>query len=421
MSRKKKIFIGVFVVVIVLTIVICSSVKKGGNGITTVETEKVEHREIVETVEATGKIQPKTQVKISADVAGKITYLNVKEGDWVEQGDLLVRLKQERYAASVEQAEANLRTAEANALLSKESELKAEKDYNRTKGLFDQDLESQAIFDQAYSDLQIEKARHQAAREQVEQARAAVKQARDDLSKTTIYAPMSGTISTLNKEVGEIALGSQFQEDVIMIISNLSMMEAEVNVDENDIVNVALGDSARIEVDALPDTVFHGVVSEIASSATITGSGTTEQRTEFEVKIAIVDASDELRPGMTASSDIITDVKTDALGVPIQCVTVRTVEQLKAKPPQTGSDVAVADSVTEQEYTPDEDGFVPLVFIIENGTAKAMQVETGIQSETHIEILKGLSEGDEIVTGSYRAISELLRNHSPVVVMSEDK
>ncbi|HEX9973351.1 MAG TPA: efflux RND transporter periplasmic adaptor subunit [bacterium] len=419
MKSKKKIIIGSVVVLIILIMIVVISKKKKGDEGNVVQTAKVGRQKIIETVTATGRIQPKTQVKISADVAAKITNLPRKEGEWVEKGDLLVQLDRERFQASVESAQANLRSSESNALLAKENMLKAEKDYIRTKELFEKNLESQAILDQAYAAFQVEKARHKSVLEQVEQARAVLKQTNDDLSKTTIYAPMAGTISELNKEVGEIALGSQFQEDVIMVVSNLSNMESLVNVDENDIVSVALGDSAKIEVDALPNKIFHGEVSEIASSARITGAGTTDQKTEFEVKIAIIDPGEDLRPGMTASSDIITETRENAIGIPIQCVSVRTLEQLKKKETKSSGDVALADSLAQQNYVPDKDGFVPVVFVVEKSQAKAKQVKTGIQSETHIEILEGLAEGDEIVTGSFRAISQTLQNDSPVVVKNE--
>ncbi|UCF04064.1 MAG: efflux RND transporter periplasmic adaptor subunit, partial [bacterium] len=267
----------------------------------------------------------------------------------------------------------------------------------------------------AYSTVQIEKARYQSTQEIVEQARAEVKQTKDNLSKTTIFAPMAGTISTLNKEVGEIALGSQFQEDVIMIVSNLSVMEALVNVDENDIVKVSLNDSATVEIDALPDKVFHGVVREIASSASVSGLGTTEQKTEFEVKLTITDPVVELRPGMTASADIVVETRDSVLCVPMQCVTVRTPEQLGQGSNTTGNG-SETDSTSLQLYIPDKDGFVPLVFVVVDGAAKAVQIETGIQSDTHIEIVSGISAGDIIVTGSYRAISQTLNNNSPVLV-----
>lgn len=419
-KSKKKIIIGSIVILVIGVMIILISTRNNGNQGIEVETAKVERHKIVETVTATGRIQPKTKVKISADVAAKITGLNVKEGEWVEKGKFLVQLDRERFLAAKESAEANLKASESNATLAKENMFKAEKDYARIKELFEQNLETQANLDQAYAADKAEKARYNSALQQVEQAKAALKQAKDDLSKTTIYAPMSGTISELNKEVGEIALGSQFQEDVIMIISELSGMETLVNVDENDVVSVSVGDSATIEVDALPDQVFHGVVSEIASSATITGSGTLDQKTEFEVKISITDPGRELRPGMTASSDIITETREDALGIPIQCVTVRTPEQLKKKEPEAGG-AAVADSSSEENYVTDKDGFVEVVFIVEDGIAKAKQVKTGIQSETHIEIIEGLSEGEEIVTGSYRAISQTLQNQSQVEVKKVDQ
>jgi len=419
-KSKKKIIIGSIVILVIGVMIILISTRNNGNQGIEVETAKVERHKIVETVTATGRIQPKTKVKISADVAAKITGLNVKEGEWVEKGKLLVQLDRERFLAAMESAEANLKASESNATLAKENMFKAEKDYVRIEELFEQNLETQANLDQAYAADKAEKARYNSALQQVEQAKAALKQAKDSLSKTTIYAPMSGTISELNKEVGEIALGSQFQEDVIMIISELSGMETLVNVDENDVVSVSVGDSATIEVDALPDQVFHGVVSEIASSATITGSGTLDQKTEFEVKISITDPGRELRPGMTASSDIITETREDALGIPIQCVTVRTPEQLKKKEPEAG-DAAVADSSSEENYVTDKDGFVEVVFIVEDGIAKAKQVKTGIQSETHIEIIEGLSEGEEIVTGSYRAISQTLQNQSQVEVKKVDQ
>jgi HlyD family secretion protein len=415
-KNRKKLIVILSVVLVGVAIMVGFTMKGKKQPPDVVQTAKAGKCKIVETVTATGKIQPVTQVKISADVAAKITQLNIKEGDWVEKGHLLVQLDSERFLAAVEQSEANLRSVEANALLVKENEIRADKDYARTKELFDRNLESKASLDQAYAAVQVEKARYKSALEQVDQARAAVKQSREELSKTTIYAPMAGTISKLNKEVGEIALGSQFQEDVIMIISNLAGMEALVNVDENDIVRVSLGDSATIEVDALPNKVFHGTVSEIANSAKISGAGTTEQKTEFEVKIAITDAGNSLREGMTASSDIITEIRNQVLGVPIQCVTVRTLEQLKQAPAKE----AKSDSQAVQ-YTPDKDGFVAVVFVVDNKSVTARQVKTGIQSESHIEILDGVKEGDEFVTGSYRAISQTLQNHSAVQVQNNGK
>ncbi|MDD3642482.1 MAG: efflux RND transporter periplasmic adaptor subunit [Candidatus Krumholzibacteria bacterium] len=422
LPRKRILIFAAAAVVVIAFFVIMATRKKTDR--IAVQIVTAEKQRIVETVTATGRIEPRTSVKISADVAAKITFLGVKEGDWVENGDLLVRLDQERYVAALEQAEANLRSVQANAELSRETVVKAEKELARIQALIDRKLESEATYDQAYSTVQIEKARHQSTLELVDQARASVKQARDNLSKTTIYAPMAGTISALNKEVGEIALGSQFQEDVIMIVSNLGEMEALVKVDENDIVNVSLGDSASIEIDALPDRVFEGAVREIASSASITGMGSTDQKTEFEVKLAILDPVEDLRPGMTASADIVIETRDSALCVPIQCVTVRTPEQLEPEDEKKRKGAAPgdarADSISEPEYVPDKDGFVTVLFVVRDGIARAVQVETGVQSDTHIEIVKGLAEGDEVVSGSYRAISQTLGNDTPVLAKKEE-
>jgi HlyD family secretion protein len=226
-----------------------------------------------------------------------------------------------------------------------------------------------------------------------------------------IYAPMSGTISDLNKEQGEIAIGSQFQEDVILVVADLRAMEALVNVDENDIVNVAVGQVAEIEVDALFGETLTGVVYEIANTANTDAQGTANQKTEFEVRIAVNSEVSKLRPGMTASANIVTQTKNEVIGVPIQSVAVRTLDQLL----QEGEKIEdLAD-----RFTPDDDGFVQIVFCVEDGRVAARQVETGIQSDDLIEIVSGISESEEVVTGSYRAISRDLTNGQDVVVNNE--
>jgi len=411
MSKKTKIalFAGVPLVLIAGTVGLKTRGSKSDR--VEVQTAPVEAREIVQTVVATGRIQPVTQVDISADVSSKITKLSVKEGDWVEKGQFLLELDRERYLAEVESAEANLRSSEADAAVVSENLDKAEKDLARSRDLHEKSLESGANFDNAASAVSVEKARLRSALDRVEQSRAALKQARDALSKTTIYAPMSGTVSKLNKEVGEMALGSQFQADVILEISNLSGMEALVDVDENDIVQLSLGDKAKIEVDALPGRTFEGEVTEIANSAKVAAEGTSDQKTEFEVKVAILDPGSDLRPGMTASADIVTEVRDSALGVPIQSVAVRTLEQLgieAAKPDDAGADDA------KSAFTPDKDGFVQVVFVVEDGVAHAKPVKTGIQSDTHIELLEGVGAGEQVVTGSYRAISRDLKEGTKV-------
>lgn len=410
--NKKYLWIGAVVVVAGGALAMAAS-NRGKEELPEVQTAKVEHRKIIQKVNATGKIQPKTQVKISADVSSKIINLHVNEGDWVEAGQLLVELDSERYQAQVESAEANVRSVQANAKLVRENMLKTEKEFDRAHELVARKLESQSALDTMASAYQVEIARYESAQDQVEQAKAALKQARDALAKTTIYSPMAGTISALNKEKGEIAIGSQFQEDVIMIVADLSEMEAQVNVDENDIVAIQIGQHAEIEVDALLGQTLVGTVYEIANSANGVGAGSAEQKTEFEVRIAISSPGDSLRPGMTASADVFTKTNDAAVSVPIQSVAVRTVDQLAANSDD--------DSAASPEYVADKDGFVEVVFSVEDGKAVAKQVTTGIQSDSFIEIVTGLDVSEEIVTGSYRAISRDLANGAKVNINNSEK
>jgi HlyD family secretion protein len=405
--KKRILWIGA-AVVIVGGVVGAMALRGRGDKTMEVQTAKVARQKIVQKVSATGKIQPKTQVKISADVSAKIKRLAVVEGQWVTKGAFLAELDRERYVAAVENNQAAVSSAQANASLVRQNMDRAEKEFARSKEMLARALESQADFDSKQAAYQVEVARFKSANDQVEQAKAALKQARVDLSKTTIYAPMSGTVSELNKEEGEITLGSQFQEDVIMVIADLSEMEVQVNVDENDIVSLAKGQEAEIEVDALLGHPLKGVVYEIASSANVSATGTTEQKTEFEIKISITDPPKTLRPGMTASADIITKVNDNALSVPLQSVAVRTVDQLTMKGEKRKD--------AEKRFKADRDGFVEIVFVVEKGKAVAKQVETGIQSDDLIEVLKGLDEGAEVVSGSYRAISKDLENGAVVAV-----
>jgi len=384
--------------------------KKGNeNKATEVETVKASLAKIIQKVNATGKIQPKTQVNISADVSAKIIALHVKEGDWVEKGKLLVELDRERYIASVESQEANVRSAKANAKLVKANMEQAKRVWKRSKELVAKKLESQAELDAVYAGFEVEVARYESSLEQVAQIQGTLKRTRDDLSKTTMYAPMSGTISKLNKEAGEIAIGSQFQEDVIMTIANLNEMEALVNVDENDIIAIKLNQEAEIEVDALLGTMLKGQVSEIATSAIAAQNGQTNQKTEFEVKIAITSDVSKLRPGMTTSANIVTDTRENALSVPIQSVTVRTVAQLQEK-----------KAFKDKEYTAADDGFVEIVFVETNGEVIAHQVTTGIQSNDLIEVIDGIKLDDVVVSGSYRSISRDLSNGESVTDKKDD-
>ncbi len=409
---NKKVLWIVIAVILIAAVGAFFAFSGGGDEMLEVQTTTVGRETIVQKVNATGRIQPKTQVRISADVSAKIVKLHVEEGEGVEQGQLLVELDRERYEAEVERAEANVRSAQANAKLVRQNMLKTQKDFDRARDIVARKLDSQSMLDAASAAYQVEVARYESALDQVEQARASAKQSMDSLAKTIIYSPMTGTISDLNKEQGEIAIGSQFQEDVILIVADLTDMEAQVNVDENDIVNVELGQTAAIEVDALFGETLEGTVYEIANAANSNDQGSQNQKTEFEVKVSISGETSRLRPGMTASADISTNTKTDVVGIPIQSVAVRTIDQLTLE----GEEVADA----EKRFTADEDGFVEIVFCIEDdGSASARQVETGIQSDDMIEIIAGVKAGEQVVTGSYRAISSDLRNGAVVKVNND--
>jgi HlyD family secretion protein len=349
-------------------------------------------------------------VKISADVSARIIRLGVEDGQRIEKGQFLVELDREAYLAAVESAQANVRSVEANARLVRESMLQAEREFNRAKEIVQRKLDSQSRLDAAEAAYKVEVARYESALGDVARAKAALKQAQDSLSKTSIYAPMAGVVTELRREQGEIAIGSQFQEDVIMVISDLAEMEVQLDVDENDIVSVAIGDLAVVEVDALLGQELSGSVYEISNSAKMSESQTTNQKTEFEVKVAINEKRPELRPGMTASADIVTETKESTLSVPIQCVTVRTLEQLKSG---KGGEEAAAG------FQADKDGFVQVVFVLDDGKAVARQVETGIQSDSLIEIQSGLSDGETVISGSYKAISRDLVHGAQVKVNNE--
>ena len=406
----KKIIITIIVILLAGAGYYMSTKGKGEDQATDVELTEVKKAEIIQKVNATGKVQPKTQINISADVSAKITGLYVKEGDWVEKGTLLVEIDREKYLASVESQEANVRSAQANAKLVKANLEQSKRVLHRAKEMFSKNLESQSNLDSTQASYQVEVARYESSLQQVEQSKGVLKRSRDDLSKTTIYAPMSGTISKLNKESGEIAIGSQFQEDVIMTIANLNEMETLVNVDENDIIAIQLGQEAEIEIDALLGTKVKGIVSEIATSAIAPQNGVANQKTEFEVTITITSDSTKLRPGMTTSANIITDTRNDAISVPIQSVTVRTVSQLTEK-----------EEFKSATYTAGKDGFVEVIFVERDGKVIATEVVTGIQSNELIEIIEGVTVGDKVVSGSYRAISRDLDNGASVQVKSDAK
>lgn len=427
MTKKLMIWLGVAVGVLLLFVIIG---KKAGwissDNAEKVSTEKVSKRDIVEKVSASGKIYPVTEVKISPDVSGEIIDLPIEEGDSVMQGQLLAKIKPDIYVAQVDRSVAAVNNAKAN-YLNAQSQLtqivvqfeKSEKDYNRNKDLFDKKVISQSefdIYDAAYKSARASKEGTQqavdAAKFMVNSAEASLKEANDQLYKTSIYAPMSGIISALNVEKGERVVGtSQFAGTEIMRIANLYAMEARVDVSENDVLKVSVGDTCEIEVDAYPDKTFKGVVYQVANSASSSSTlVSTESVTNFTVKILLdqssfVDMIDVQKkkfpflPGMTASVNILTNHVYGINTVPIQSVTTREDS---------------TDKNESQKKKTAKDKLKEIVFVYENGEAKKVLVTTGIQDDEYIEIKSGLKGDEEIITAPYSAISRRLKDKMKV-------
>ncbi len=400
--------------VVVLAVLVAANMTRTTGKPLDVHVEQVERGTIVQTVSASGKIRPVVEVKISAKVSGNITNLYVEEGDSVHNGNLLLTLDRERYDAAVERAQSGLKSAQASLW-------KAQAELDRVKEMYGKNLSFEA-------ELQAAEANFMLAQSQVEQSEAILKETKDDLSKTEIYSPMRGVVSQLNKERGEMALGASFQEDVIMVIADLSRMKVEVEVDENDVVDVTVKDPVEIEIDAFPDTTFKGKVSRIANTAVTRGYGTQEEITNFTVEIAVLDKITGVRPGMSATVDIEVDRHEETLYLPIQCVAMRYPEKeepekdekkgkskskkkKKKKSEQDSTEVEKDKNKKKRDKDKDEEEMIEVVFIVdESDTARMIPVKTGISSETDIEILEGVEEEQEIVSGPYKILATKLKN-----------
>jgi HlyD family secretion protein len=427
-SRKKWI-IGISIAVVVIIAVVIVMGKKREKP-TLVTTEKAFRKSLTQLVTATGKIQPEIEVKIAPEVSGEIIEIPVKEGQIVHRGDLLLRIKPDTYKAQVEEQEAALSGARSASVRNQAQLSKADNDYNRAKHLFEAHLIPESQRNAAQTEYEIAKAALQSSLFDIQRAESAVRQIREALSKTTINAPSDGSISSLTSRVGERVVGtSQFAGTEVMRIANLSNMEARVNVNENDVVNVKVGDAARIMVDAWPDHPIHGVVREIASTASTRNAGTQEEVTNFEVKISIPDHSVSLRPGMSTTADIETATVKDVVVVPIQSVTVRSSDsnlspeererQKAERDAREGGDNAADVTNQTQEKQKERalrEKLQRVVFIKTGDTVRMQKVETGIADNTHIELKSGVKPGDEVVSGSYTAISRKLKDGAKVEI-----
>ena len=421
---KKTIYILISgAIIIIATLVTLSKTGVIGNKDkgTEIEIAPVTPTTIIETVSATGKIQPEIEVKISSEVSGEIISLNVKEGQVVKKGDLLVKINPDLYTSGYRRSVSNLSGTKANLGQADASFKESKSNYDRNKTLFEKGIISRADWDKALASYEVAKAAKQSAYFNVQSASATVNEAKDNLGRTTIYAPADGTISMLNVELGERVLGTQQMTGTeILRVANLNNMEVEVDVNENDIVKIKVGDEANVEVDAYLKKQFKGVVTSISNSAS--SALTADQVTNFKVKVRIVKESYEdllkgkpdtyspFRPGMTATVDIITQTKSNVLAVPISAVVIKT-DTAAVK------DIKVLEPNEEQKgAAPKSDKKFECVFVKVGDKAKIRIIKTGIQDDTNIEVLTGLRKGDVVITGPYTTVSKDLNSGDKVTL-----
>lgn len=453
-KKKRRLGCGIWILIIVVLIgavVAFLAIRGKQEKPLEVETAKVERRTLTSIVSATGKVQPVVEVKISSEVAGEIIELPVEEGQMVNRGDLLVRVKPDNYESAVRQREAALAASRAQSLQSRAQLLQAEQELRRAEELFERQFVSPAELEEARTQVEVRRALFEASQFEIEQQDMGLEQARENLLKTTTLAPMDGTISLLDAKLGERVVGTgQFAGTEILRLADLANMEVRIEVNENDVVNVSVGDRARVSIDAYRGRSFDGHVTHIANSARTAGERSSEQVTTFEVRIRLPDAGVVLRPGMTAVAEIETATAENVVAVPVQAVTVRDRRDLegaatdKADPtkpaegeqPATATEPAPAsDGSGTATATPAErprgagtpgangsrrdrgrDRLQRVVFVRNGDRAVLREVTTGISDPTHLEILTGLQEGDEVISGPYTAVSRELKDASLIKV-----
>ena len=430
-SKTKWIILGVILLVVLLAVGAYFKNKGNEPGIP-VTTEKAVIKTITQLVTATGKVQPEIEVKISTEAPGEIIELPVKEGETVKKGALLVKIKPDTYQSQVEQQEANLVASKANTVQAKSQLIKAGDDFKRVEDLFAKKLLSDSDYSASKTNLEVAQANYDNSLAQIRRTEGALSQARDLLNKTTIYSPMDGSISALGSEIGERVVGTgSFAGTEIMRVADLTNMEMRVKVNENDIVNVKIGDHASITIDAFPGRKFSGKVYEISSSAITSGASaagsnqtlSTDEVANFLVKIRVSDRDVTLRPGMSGVADIETQTVKDVVAIPVQSVTVRmgtkTTEEMqaqkaKAAKDKSGNELDVASE--REEARRNRDKLDRVVFIKKGNTVEQRKVETGIADNTSIEVKSGIKAGEEVVSGSYAAISRKLKNGTKVQI-----
>jgi HlyD family secretion protein len=429
LTKKKKWFIFGGGGILTIVMIIASLGKENSDAIK-IETEKVSLQVVIHKVNASGKIKPETEVKISATSSAWIDTITVDEGDKVVKGQHLITLDRKQLLANYNSTASSVRSAEAR--VKQESASK-----KRVETMYEQSLASD-------QEMEAVQASYQIAKSSLEQARSSLESRKDDLDKARIVSPQEGVVTAVNKEIGEMAIGGMFQAEVLMIIADLTRMEVIVDVNENDVVSISLGDTTEIEIDAFQDTLFYGIVSEIAHMAQTSSMGSAEQVTNFEVKIRIIDVPDGIRPGMSATANIVTDKRYDVLAIPIQSLTARPEgsenfafgKNKKSSDKNNSGQKSKGKKMEELVFiVADKPGGVLREGILSemddrNGKNKKSSkdetvvhirpVKVGISSETHYEVVDGLSEGDVIVTGSYRAISKDLAHNKAVTTRDDE-
>ncbi|MCL2039335.1 MAG: efflux RND transporter periplasmic adaptor subunit [Bacteroidetes bacterium] len=411
-SNKKAIIITISAVC-VIGIIIGAMLSNKSDKPIEVSFGTVEKRTIVQTVSATGKIQPETKVKISPEVSGEIVQLNVKEGDVVSKGHLLAKINPAIIETQLEQYKAMKNAAKENVVSIKVQLDNLEIELNRAKELYSKNVISKQELDKAQANYDATNANYNAQVAQLENATATLKQIETEAKKTTIFAPIDGVVTSLLVEKGERVVGTNMMSGTeMMTVSDLGIMNAEVDVDENDIVLVKIGDTANIEIDAIPNKVFKGVVIEVGHSASNnTGMSATNQTTTFGVKIRLIDVANELRPGMSCNVEIETTTRQNVLSVPLQSVTTREIE-LKSDAIITAEE----DFASPTKETTAFGNKTPktIIFVKDGDTAKQKEIEIGISNIGYIEVISGLEEGEVVITGSYQAVSKLLSDGTKI-------
>lgn len=431
MRRRRYIVFGSFG--LLLLVIIFSIIASKREKPIPVVTEKAVRKTIVQTVSATGKVQPEMEVKISPEVAGEIIELPVEDGKAIKKNDLLVRIRPDSYKAQLEQQEAAISGARAVNLQQKASRAKAEQDLKRAQDLFSKKMISESEFNTAQTAYDVAKSTYESSLHEIERAQAGSSQARDQLSKTTIYSPIDGTVTLLNSKLGErVVATNQFAGTEVMRVADLAHMQAVVDVNENDVVKVKVDDKATIAIDAYSDRKFNGTVQQIANTGKTTSPGTQEEVTNFEVKIEINDHDMRLRPGLSCTADIQTNEVKDVIAVPMQSVTIRTgnsnlspeeIEKNKQKAAareKGDNNAEVANErLTKQQEKEDREKLQKGVFTMARGKAHWIKVTTGIADDAYMQIKSGVKPGDDVISGSYSAISRKLKDGAKITIDKE--